>query len=131
MTDVFRRWLGCVLWRNCATFAIRLSVVGWNAIASGFGVHAKIRVESAIFLTKDKDVLDRGGISRSGGCWTDCWRCCESCLPAKHLVHVVGAGSDHEPCPGQAAYCFEGLPPGQILAIPPFQIHGTLFHCYK
>ena len=55
----------------------------------------------------------------------------ESSLPGKHLVNVVGAGSDHEPCPGQPAYCFKSLTPGQILAIPLFQIHGTLFHCYK
>ena len=52
-------------------------------------------------------------------------------LRASSLVNVVGAGSDQEPCPSQPAHCFKRLTPGQILAIPLFQIHGTLFHCYN
>src|SRR5258708_13380696 len=71
VADILRCRLEGMLRGDGAAVAIGLRVVGRDPIVVGFGVHAKIGVKGAIFLTGDEDVLDGGGISRAGGSWAN------------------------------------------------------------
>src|SRR2546425_170457 len=57
-----------VVWSDCASFAVRLGIVRWDAKLSGFGVVAKIVVEGVVLLAGDHDMLNNS-VDIGCGCW--------------------------------------------------------------
>src|SRR5205807_4365057 len=60
-----------MIWPDIPSVAVRLSIVGWNAIFSGPGIPAKIVVEGMILLAGYQNMVDRFSTGR--GCWRGRW----------------------------------------------------------